>query len=113
MITILGVYTINNSVFDIFLMVVFGIIGYLMKKAGFDPGPMVLAFVLGSIIESSTRRSMLIFGGDPTGFITRPISGSILAVFVLLACAPLLRRLWVARNAKKNEKTDTTEHVGV
>ena len=48
LITILGVYTINNSTFDIFLMVAFGIVGYLMKKAGFDPGPMVLAFVLGS-----------------------------------------------------------------
>ena len=93
LITILGVYTINNSMFDIFLMVAFGIIGYLMKKAGFDPGPMVLAFVLGSIIESSTRRSLLIFGGDPTGFVTRPISGTILAIFVVLALLPLVRHL--------------------
>ena len=91
LITILGVYTINNSMFDIFLMVAFGIIGYLMKKAGFDPGPMVLAFVLGSIIESSTRRSLLIFGGDPTGFFTRPISGTILAIFVVLALLPAVR----------------------
>jgi putative tricarboxylic transport membrane protein len=93
LITILGVYTINNSVFDIFLMVAFGIVGYLMKKAGFDPGPMVLAFVLGSIIESSTRRSLLIFGGDPTGFFTRPISGTILAIFVILALLPVARHL--------------------
>ena len=97
LITILGVYTINNSVFDIFLMVAFGIIGYLMKKAGFDPGPMVLAFVLGSIIESSTRRSLLIFGGDPTGFVTRPISGAILAVFVLLILLPAIRALMKRR----------------
>jgi putative tricarboxylic transport membrane protein len=94
LITLLGVYTINNSTFDIFLMVVFGIIGYLMKKAGFDPGPMVLAFVLGSIIESSTRRSMLMFGGDATGFFTRPISGTILAIFVVLALLPAVRHLW-------------------
>ncbi|MGY4646709.1 tripartite tricarboxylate transporter permease [Mycobacterium sp. URHB0021] len=93
LITILGVYTINNSTFDIFLMVAFGIIGYLMKKAGFDPGPMVLAFVLGSIIESSSRRSLLMFGGDPTGFVTRPISGTILAVFVALALLPAVRIL--------------------
>lgn len=93
LITILGVYTINNSTFDIFLMVVFGVIGYLMKKAGFDPGPMVLAFVLGSIIESSTRRSLLMFGGDPTDFLTRPISGSILAIFLALALLPLVRAL--------------------
>jgi putative tricarboxylic transport membrane protein len=91
LITILGVYTINNSVFDIFLMIGFGIIGYLMKKAGFDPGPMVLAFVLGSLVEASARRSMLIFGGDPTGFFTRPLSGSILAIFVVVALLPVVR----------------------
>jgi len=99
LITILGVYTINNSVFDIYLMVAFGVIGYLMKKAGFDPGPMVLAFVLGSIIESSTRRSMLIFGGDPTGFFTRPISGTILAIFVVLALLPAVRELLKRRKS--------------
>jgi putative tricarboxylic transport membrane protein len=99
LITILGVYTINNSTFDIFLMVAFGVVGYLMKKAGFDPGPMVLAFVLGSIIESSTRRSLLIFGGDPTGFVTRPISGTILAVFVVLALLPAVRALLKRRQS--------------
>ena len=99
LITILGVYTINNSVFDIYLMVAFGIIGYLMKKAGFDPGPMVLAFVLGSIIEASTRRSMLMFGGDPSGFFTRPISGSILAVFVALVLLPVVRHFWQRRKS--------------
>jgi putative tricarboxylic transport membrane protein len=103
LITILGVYTINNSVFDIYLMVAFGIIGYLMKKAGFDPGPMVLAFVLGSIIESSTRRSLLIFGGDPTGFVTRPISGGILAIFALLIVAPAIRSLLKRRASARVE----------
>ena len=75
LITILGVYTIHNSVFDIFLMIVFGVIGYLMKKTGFEPGPMVLAFVLGSLIESSFRRSMLIFDGDATGLRDPPDLG--------------------------------------
>src|SRR5439155_8907012 len=99
LITILGVYTINNSVFDIFLMIGFGLIGYLMKKAGFDPGPMVLAFVLGTIIESSTRRSLLMFSGDATGFITRPISGTILAIFVMLALLPVIRYFWQRRRS--------------
>lgn len=103
LITILGVYTINNSTFDIFVMVAFGIVGYLMKKAGFDPGPMVLAFVLGSIIESSTRRSLLIFGGDPTGFFTRPISGTILAIFVILVLLPLIRHLLKRRTSPRVE----------
>jgi putative tricarboxylic transport membrane protein len=101
LITILGVYTINNSTFDIFVMIVFGVIGYLMKKLGFEPGPMVLAFVLGSIVESSFRRSMLIFEGDPTGFLTRPISGTLLAVFLLVA-------LWPAAKALLNRRRTAT-----
>jgi putative tricarboxylic transport membrane protein len=92
LITILGVYTLNNSVFDIFAMIVFGVIGYLMKKTGFEPGPLVLAFVLGSLLESSFRRSMLLFDGDPTGFATRPISGTLLAFIVLVVALPLLRK---------------------
>ena len=90
LITVLGAYTINNSVFDVFVMIAFGILGYLMKKTGFEPGPMVLAFVLGAILEDSVRRSLLIFDGDPTGFATRPISGTILAAFVLVAVLPMV-----------------------
>jgi putative tricarboxylic transport membrane protein len=112
LITILGVYTINNSTFDIFLMVVFGVVGYLMKKAGFDPGPMVLAFVLGSIIEASTRRSLLIFDGDPTGFFTRPISGTILAIFVLLLMLPAIQGLLKRRRSRVTESAETPKEVG-
>lgn len=112
LITILGVYTINNSTFDIFVMLAFGIVGYLMKKAGFDPGPMVLAFVLGTIIEASTRRSLLIFDGDPTGFITRPISGGILAVFLLLVALPVIQYVRHRRtSASAPAKADDTETV--
>ena len=115
LITLLGVYTINNSTFDIFLMVAFGIVGYLMKKAGFDPGPMVLAFVLGSIIESSTRRSLLIFGGDPTGFVTRPISGVILGIFVLLIVLPMVRHVRNSRAAAhaSDQRSTETERLEV
>ncbi|WP_069385267.1 tripartite tricarboxylate transporter permease [Cellulosimicrobium cellulans] len=113
LITVLGVYTINNSTFDIFVMIVFGVIGYLMKKLGFEPGPMVLAFVLGSIVESSVRRSLLIFGGDPTGFFTRPISGTLLAVFVLVALWPAVKMLRDRRAAARSsagspQDTDTS-----
>jgi putative tricarboxylic transport membrane protein len=91
LITLLGAYTINNSMFDVTLVVVFGIIGYLMKKFGFEPGPLVLAFVLGELLESSMRRSLLVFGGDPTGFFGRPISATLLVVFVLVAVLPAIR----------------------
>ncbi|UAL29289.1 tripartite tricarboxylate transporter permease [Nocardioides rotundus] len=91
LITVLGVYTINNSTFDIFVMIAFGVVGYLMKKTGFEPGPMVLAFVLGAILEDNVRRALIIFDGDPLGFVTRPISGTILAMFLVAALLPLLR----------------------
>ena len=100
LITILGVYTIRNSVFDIFLMIFFGVVGYLMKKFGFDPGPMVLAFVLGTLIESSARQSLLIFGGDPTGFVSRPISGTILAAILAVVLFPLVRKVIRARRGE-------------
>ncbi len=100
LITILGVYTINNSTFDIFVMVVFGVIGYLMKKTGFEPAPMVLAFVLGAILEDSVRRSLLIQDGDPVGFLTRPISGTLLAVFVAVALWPAVKLLLARRRGQ-------------
>jgi putative tricarboxylic transport membrane protein len=109
LITILGVYTINNSVFDIFVMIVFGLVGYLMKKSGFEPGPLVLAFVLGSLVEASARRSMLIFDGDPTGFVTRPISGALIAILVVVALLPLIKKLRRLRTSVATEETPTKQ----
>lgn len=112
LITILGVYTVNNSVFDIFIVIVFGVVGYLMKKVGFEPGPLVLAFVLGTMIESATRQSLLLFGGSPAGFVTRPISGTIVAVIVVVALLPLIKKaLRRGRPAAPSEPAAThTEH---
>jgi putative tricarboxylic transport membrane protein len=62
-----------------------------MKKFGYEPGPLVLAFVLGELLESSMRRSLLTFGGDPLGFFGRPISATLLVVFVLVAVLPFIR----------------------
>ena len=106
MITLIGVYTVNNSVFDIVLVIVFGALGYLMKKLGFEPGPLVLAFVLGSLLEDSLRRSLLIFEGDPTGFLTRPISGTLLVFFVLVALRPVIQALRHRRRAAASEAAD-------
>ncbi|MET8866297.1 tripartite tricarboxylate transporter permease [Nonomuraea sp. NPDC004580] len=92
LITLLGAYTVRNQVYDIFLVIAFGVLGYLMKKFGFEPGPLVLAFVLGTMIESSARQGLLIFGGNPAGFLTRPISGTVFAIVVIVAAWPLIRR---------------------
>jgi putative tricarboxylic transport membrane protein len=103
LITLIGVYTVGNDVFDIVLVIVFGALGYLMKKLGFEPGPLVLAFVLGSLLEESLRRSLIIFEGDATGFVTRPISGTLLAAFVVVALFPLVRAVLARRRAPSKE----------
>jgi putative tricarboxylic transport membrane protein len=109
LITLVGVYTVRNNVFDIVLVIAFGAVGYLMKKLGFDPGPLVLAFVLGSLLEESLRRSLLIFEGDPTGFFTRPISGTLFALFLAVALLPLIRAALSSRRAPA--RSDTKELV--
>jgi putative tricarboxylic transport membrane protein len=85
LVTMIGVYTVRMSVFDMFAVVAFGVIGYLMKKVGLEPGPLVLAFVLGSLLERSFRQSMRIFHGDLLGFAGRPISGVLLAAVIVVA----------------------------
>ncbi|MDI5981782.1 tripartite tricarboxylate transporter permease [Amycolatopsis magusensis] len=110
LITLVGVYTVNNDVFDIVLVIAFGALGYLMKKLGFDPGPLVLAFVLGSLLEESLRRSLLIFDGNPAGFFTRPISGVLLAAFLLVALLPVVRSL-VRRQRRSRERSSESTRV--
>lgn len=106
LITLLGVYTIENSVFDMVLVIVFGALGYLMKKFGFDAGPLVLAYVLGELLEGSARRSLRIFGGDATEFLARPISATLLVLFVVVALLPVIQKLWKTRRAKRLDAAD-------
>jgi putative tricarboxylic transport membrane protein len=110
LITLVGVYTVNYDVFDIGLVVVFGALGYLMKKLGFDPGPLVLAFVLGSLLEDSLRRSLLLFDGDPTGFLTRPISGTLLVLFLVVAVLPAIQAVLHRRRASRRPAQSTAEN---
>ncbi|CCG02596.1 tripartite tricarboxylate transporter permease [Blastococcus saxobsidens] len=110
LITLIGVYTVNNSAFDIVLVIVFGLLGYLMKKVGFDPGPLLLAFVLGTLLEDSLRRSLLIFDGDAVGFFTRPISGTLLVVFLLVIVVPMIRSA-LSRRRPADHPSDTKELV--
>jgi putative tricarboxylic transport membrane protein len=82
--TAIGSYSIQGQVFDIYSLVGFGLFGYLARKLKFEPGPMVLAFVLGPMIEASMRQSLLMSGGSFSIFVTRPISLALLALFALL-----------------------------
>ena len=80
----IGVYSINNAPADAIMVATFGLVGYWFVKHDFEPAPMLLGFVLGPLMEENLRRAMLIARGDPTTFITRPISGALLALATLL-----------------------------
>lgn len=84
LITMAGVFSVNNDAFDMWVVLGFGVIGWLMKKTGFEPGPLVLAFVLGPILEQAFRQSMLLSGGSFDIFVTRPLSGGMFALMALL-----------------------------
>jgi putative tricarboxylic transport membrane protein len=84
LVTMAGVFSVNNDPFDMWVVLAFGIVGWLMKKTGFEPGPLVLAFVLGSILERAFRQSMLLSGGEFSIFVTRPMSGTLFAAMALV-----------------------------
>jgi putative tricarboxylic transport membrane protein len=91
----IGVYSVRNTVFDIWVMGIFGILGYLFRKFGFEPGPMILAFVLGPLLERSLRQALLISAGSPWIFFKRPISGTLmgfLLLFILFQIVILVRK---------------------
>jgi len=82
----IGVYSTNNNNFDIWMVALFGLIGYVFIKLGCEPAPLLLGFILGPMMEEYLRRALLISRGDWSVFVTRPISASLLvAALVLLA----------------------------
>jgi TctA family transporter len=91
----IGVYTVNNSTFDVFMLVLFGFVGYVFMKWGCEPAPLLLAFILGPQMEEYLRRAMLLSRGDPMVFVERPISAALLAVaavMILIVVLPSVRR---------------------
>ncbi len=86
---VIGVYSINNSIFDIWIMVIFGVIGYIMKKCDYEPAPFVLAYVLGPMLEQALRQSLILSNGSFKIFFVRPISVVCLAVAAFLLITAL------------------------
>jgi putative tricarboxylic transport membrane protein len=90
----IGNYSINNAPFDVAMTAVFAVMGYWLIKHDFEPAPMLLGFVLGPLMEENLRRAMLIARGDPTTLVTRPISGTLLAIslfLLVLAALPMIK----------------------
>jgi putative tricarboxylic transport membrane protein len=105
MFCIIGVYEVNNSVVDVWIMLIMGVLGYWLRKFNFDPAPLVLGLVISPILEQSLRQSLIMSNGDYLIFVQRPISLGLLGVaaFLLaLAALSLLRQRadWRARLAE-------------
>jgi putative tricarboxylic transport membrane protein len=91
----IGIYSVNNSSFEIYLTALFGIAGFIWMKLGFPLAPMLLGFVLGPMVEEHLRRAMLMSGGDPTVFVRRPISLAFIiatVLIILVMVLPAVRR---------------------
>ncbi len=86
----IGVYSVNSNVYDLYAVAFFGFIGYLLVKLRCEPAPLLLGFVLGPLLEENLRRAMILSRGDPTTFVTRPISATLLAIAVLVLVVVLL-----------------------
>src|SRR5690606_13262503 len=96
---VLGSYSITQQLFDVWVMLVTGIVCYLLRRRGFPVAPFVLGLVLGDIIDKSLRRGLVLSDGSLAPFFTRPISGALAVVVLvmLLVQVPAVRRLFARR----------------
>jgi putative tricarboxylic transport membrane protein len=99
----IGVYSVDNKIFDIYQMAALAALGYVLLKLDCEPAPMVLGFILGPMMEENLRRAMMISFGDPTVFVTRPLSAAFLAAAALLLAAIALPALRAKREEAMQE----------
>jgi TctA family transporter len=91
----IGVYSLQNNVFDILLTVIFGVLGWIFVKLECEPAPLLLGFILGPLMEENLRRALLLSRGDPTVFLTRPLSATLLAmaaILLVIVALPMVRK---------------------
>jgi putative tricarboxylic transport membrane protein len=102
---LIGVYSIGNNVFDLYVMIGFGVLGYLMRKFGYEPAPLVLAFVLGPLMENNLRKALILSDGSFEIFVERPISLTCLVLALAILISPLLPMLRARRKELAVEET--------
>jgi putative tricarboxylic transport membrane protein len=105
MIIIIGVYSINNSFFDLWLLIIFGIFGFFMKRTGYEPAPLIIGLVLGPILERGLIQALIINDGNLLTFFMRPISGTILMLAFLLIIYNVVK--WIFKYNHIGKKMQT------
>lgn len=111
-VTCVGVFSVRNSFFDIWVMLAFGVIGYGIRILGFDPGPMVLAFVLGPILEGAVRQSLLLGAGSPLIFARSPLFVLVVGVVALLIALRIARRVSNKPGGRSDERDVAHQAAG-
>ena len=95
---LVGVYSVNSSAVDLYVLALFGILGFVLRDLGYSPAPLVLALVIGPMMENALRSSLMINQGAISPMIFRPIAGTIyLAAALALVIPPALRAFWHRR----------------
>jgi putative tricarboxylic transport membrane protein len=105
MFCVVGVFASSNAAFDVLVMSIFGVLGYLWRKFGYELAPLVLAFVLGPMLENNLRKSLILSQGDFSIFIQKPISAVCLAAAALILIVPILPGLSRKREVIALDKT--------
>lgn len=100
-IAVIGTYSINNMMFDVYIMLVFGVIGFFLRKFDFPLAPIVLALVLGEIMESNFRRALMVSDGSWLIFVTKPISLILILIAITSFMAPILKKIYAMFNKKE------------
>jgi len=100
---LIGAYTLNNNVYDLYLMIIFGIIGYVFRKFKFEGAPLILALILGKMFEDTLRQSLIMSAGDFRIFIEKPIAAFfVLASAFVIIIAFIKKRKWEGYREEKN-----------
>ena len=101
---LIGVYSLGSNVFDIYVMLFFGAVGYVLRKMSYEPAPLVMAFVLSPLMEQSLFQALLLSDGNPATFVTRPISLTALLIAVVLILSAVFPFLQKKRKAMVTEE---------
>src|SRR5258706_15545579 len=109
--SIIGAHTVSGNVGDVIIMIIFGLVGFLMRKFSYEPAPMVLRLVIGPLVETAIRRSLIMSRGSFMVFLNRPIAATFMALALFMLLSPLLtrRRLGheIIEKVEGNEGTST------
>ena len=97
-VSVCGTYSLNQSIIDVWLMLLFGVIGFFMRRYGFSVVPVIIGLILGELVEGTLRQSLVIFDGNWLMFLQRPIALTFFVLSLIALSFPLIKR------KKKNDK---------